>query len=484
MISVALEGVKVMTRSKIVAGLVAGMLSCMTQLACADSASQRAVEAAKKYAGTTLTLHTEAGLQELGFQLYNAKLWEEATGIKLNIVGDPTNEVFAKTVQDFRGPGTYDVLDVAPPYLPDLVGMGAITPLNGLMDKYGYWEDYADIAPAFKGWGEYKGKVYGFPDDGDVFALFYRKDLIDDNPENKSAFKAKYGYDLAPPKTWKEFDDIAEFFTAKYAPQIYGASMPRAKALTLYYWMMMFRNYGGRFFDPATMKCTWNSESGVKSLTDLVAQRRYMPPGADAWGFTEAAASFLRGSSVMQITWPGLGRWAENIGTDIEAMNWVPKSNVAGKVGYAVVGRPELAVGWVLTIAAKSKNQEAAYLFVQWSNSKDVSLGKTSLGYSIRDPFRISHYADPHFRNLWPTAGQYLDALKIGGEKGLQDLTVLQAQRYHDLIDNAVQAAIGGQPPKSALDTACAAADKVTAEIGVDRQRDVYSQFKEGGSPN
>jgi multiple sugar transport system substrate-binding protein len=246
----------------------------------------------------------------------------------------------------------------------------------------------------------------------------------------------------------------------------------------------MFRNYGGRFFDPATMKCTWNSEAGVKSLTDLVAQRRYMPPGADAWGFTEAAASFLRGSSVMQITWPGLGRWAENIGTDIEAMNWVPKSNLAGKVGYAVVGRPELAVGWVLTVAAKGKNQEAAYLFVRWSNSKDVSSGKTSLGYSIRDPFRISHYADAHFRNLWPTAGQYLDALKIGGEKGLQDLTVLQAQRYHDLVDNAVQAAIGGQPPKSALDTACAAADKVTAEIGVDRQRDAYSQFKEGGGPN
>ena len=475
-----------MTRSKVVACLVAAVMSCMAQLAHADSASERAIEAAKKYAGTTLTIHTEAGLQELGFQLYNAKRWEEATGIKLNIVGNPTNEVFAKTVQDFRGPGAYDILDVAPSYLPDLVDIGAIIPLNSLMEKYGYGEDYADIAPAYKGWGEYKGKIYGFPDDGDVFVLLYRKDLIDDSQENKSAFKAKYGYDLAPPKTWKEFDEIAEFFTAKDAPQIFGASMPRAKGLTLYYWMMMFRNYGGRFFDPATMNCTWNSEAGVKSLTDLVAQRRYMPPGADAWGFTEAAASFLRGSVVMQVTWPGAGRWVQNIGTDIEAMNWVPKSAVAGKVGYAVPpgGGPELAVGWVLTVAAKSKNQEAAYLFVQWANSKDVSLGKTSLGYSIRDPFRISHYADPHFRSLWPNAGEYLDALKIGGEKGLQDLTVLQAQRYHDLIDNAIQAAIGGQDPKSALDAACAAADKVTAEIGVDRQRDAYSQFKEAGRAN
>jgi multiple sugar transport system substrate-binding protein len=457
----------------------------MVEPAHADSASERAIAAAKQFAGTTLTIHTEAGLQELGFQLYNAKRWEDATGIKINIVGNPTNEVFAKTVQDFRGPGTYDVLDVAPSYLPDLVEMGALAPLDDWMKKYGYADDYADIAPAYKSWGEYKGKVYGFPDDGDVFIMLYRKDLMEDK-SNADAFKAKYGYDLAPPKTWKEFDEIAEFFTTKYGPNVYGAAMPRAKALTLYYWMGMFRNYGGHFFDKSTMKCTWNSEPGVKSLTDLVAQRRYMPPGADAWGFTEAAAAFLRGSAVMEITWPGAGRWAQNIGTDIDAMNWVPHSDVAGKVGYAVPpgGGPELAVGWILSVAAKSKNQEAAYLFVQWANSKDVSLGKTSLGYSIRDPFRISHYSDPGFRHLWSNAGEYLDALKVGGEKGLQDLTVLQAQRYHDLIDNAIQAAIGGQDPKAALDAACAAADKVTAEIGIDRQREAYSQFKEGGNAN
>jgi len=451
----------------------------LSQMAVAETAGERAIAAAKQYAGTTLTIHTEAGLQALGWQQYNAKLWEELTGIKVDITSAPVNEMFVTTVQDFRGPANKDIIDVMPSYLPDLVEIGAIDPLDDWMEKYGYGEDYADIAPAYKGWGEYKGKVYGFADDGDVHIMLYRKDLIVENGENKIEFKAQYGYELRAPKTWEEWDDVSQFITDKYGPKMYGSAQPRAKGLALYFWQDMFRDYGGRFFDQETMNCTWNSEAGVKSLTAFVNQRRYMPPGVDAWGFTEAAASFMDGSVALHYTWPGVGRWAQNIGTDIEAMNWVPKSKVAGKVGYAVPpgGTPELAVGWIVSVASKGDNKEAAYLFAQWANSKEASLAKTSLGYSIRDPFRVSHYSDPGFRNLWPNAGEYLDALNEGGANGVQDLTVIQAQKYHDLISNAIQASMGGTDPKAALDKACKSADRVTKKIGVDRQRDVYAQF-------
>ena len=460
--------------------LALGLALAVSQSALAEDAADRAVAAAQQYSGTTLSLHTEAGLQALGWELYNAKKWEELTGIKIEITSAPVNEMFVTTVQDFRGPANYDVLDVAPAYLPDLVEMGAIVPVDDWMDQYGYRDEYADIADAYKGWGEYKGNVYGFPDDGDVHIMMYRKDLIEENEENQKEFMEKYGYELGAPTTWEEWDDVAQFITDKYGPDMYGAAQPRAKGLTLYFWMDMFRDYGGRFFDEETMDCTWNSEQGVASLEAFVNQRRYMPPGVDAWGFTEAGASFLAGDVALHYTWPGVGRWVQNIGTDIDAMNWVPRSEVEGMVGYAVPpgGTPELAVGWVISVAAKSDNQEAAYLFAQWSNSMRESLGKTSLGYSIRDPFRVSHYSDEGFRQLWSNAGQYLDALKAGGETGVQDLTVIQAQKYHDLIDNAIQAAIGGESAQDALDTACKAANRVTKQIGVDRQRDVYQQFK------
>ena len=56
------------------------------------------------------------------------------------------------------------------------------------------------------------GDVFGVPMEAFVKVYLYRKDLFDD-PKNKEAFKAKYGYDLAPAKDHKQYRDIAEFFT-------------------------------------------------------------------------------------------------------------------------------------------------------------------------------------------------------------------------------------------------------------------------------
>ena len=94
--------------------LALGLALCVSQGALAEDAADRAVAAAQQYSGTTLSLHTEAGLQALGWELYNAKKWEELTGIKIEITSAPVNEMFVTTVQDFRGPANYDVLDVAP----------------------------------------------------------------------------------------------------------------------------------------------------------------------------------------------------------------------------------------------------------------------------------------------------------------------------------------------------------------------------------
>src|ERR1044072_7659639 len=73
-------------------------------------------------------------------------------------------------------------------------------------------------------------------------------------------------------------------------------------------------------------------------------------------------------------------------------MAWVPKSTIAGKVGYALPpgGHPELAAGFALSVASTSKNKDAAYLFIQWLNSEDISMQRVQLPYALRDPFRDS----------------------------------------------------------------------------------------------
>ena len=45
-------------------------------------------------------------------------------------------------------------------------------------------------------------------------------------------------------------------------------------------------------------------------------------------------------------------------------------------------------------------------------------------------------------------------------------------------MENAIQAAISGVDPKSALDESCEAADRVTKQIGIDKQKDSYAQFR------
>ena len=208
------------------------------------------------------------------------------------------------------------------------------------------------------------GTIYAFPDDGDVFVLYYRTDVLAD-PNLQAAFKSKLGYDLpAPPSTWKEFDEVAAFITETTGGKPYGCTFARDPTIAQYMFQERFRNDGGRFFDANSMKSTINSEIGVTVFEQWLAENKVMPPGAQTWGFTENLSAFLRGDSAMTVSWPSTGRWAAGYGGERHASNQVPKTQVAGKVGYAMPpgGHPELAAGFSLAVSASSQKKDAAYL--------------------------------------------------------------------------------------------------------------------------
>jgi multiple sugar transport system substrate-binding protein len=280
-----------MTLSRIVASLAAAMLVTASAAAPvkAETAAERAVEAAKKYSGSEISVVWEAGLQSLDPLNFSGPRWEKLTGIKIKVIEVPTAEMFTKILQEHRaGTGAYDALNVAPSWMPDLVRAGALEQLDSYVDKYGFRDELQKIAPTYRdNQMKVDGKIYGFPDDGDIFILYYRKDLFED-AKNKEEFKAKYGYDLAPPKTWKEYDEIEKFLTEKYAPKIYGAGQFRQPAYGQLLFQERFRVEGGKFFDPKTMKATVNSDIGVKVFDDMRAENKYMPPGVETWGFVEA----------------------------------------------------------------------------------------------------------------------------------------------------------------------------------------------------
>jgi multiple sugar transport system substrate-binding protein len=113
-------------------------------------------------------------------------------------------------------------------------------------------------------------------------------------------------------------------------------------------------------------------------------------------------------------------------------------------------------------------------LFIQWLNSKEISLERVQLPYALRDPFRDSHFASEEYKSRWPDAPAYLDALQQGAVSGLLDLSLLQTDRYEEALRQGISRLWAGDDPKEILDDVAATWDQTTEKIGVDKQKAVY----------
>lgn len=477
-------------RGRLFALAAAAVLSLSySGLASAQSAAQKAVDAAKKLCnGKTITIVWEAGLQSLDPKNFSGPQWEKLTSCKVSVIEVPTAEMFTKIMQEYRaGTGAYDALNVIPAWMPDLVQAGALEVLDPMVDKYGFRDELKKIAATYRdNQMTVNGKIYGFPDDGDVFLMYYRKDIFGDANLQKE-FKAKMGYDLAPPKTWKQFDEIGAWLTEKLKDKgTYGAAFFREAPYTQYMFQERFRVEGGKFFDD-NMKATVNGPVGVKVLTEMRNENKFMPPGVEKFGFVENLATFLKGESAMTISWPPYGRFAAGYLANEKALDWVPKSQVAGKVGYALPpgGHPQLAAGFALSVASTSKNKELAYLFIQWLNSEETSMQRVQLPYALRDPFRDSHFTSKEYLAKWPDAKDYLAALQAGSKTGLLDLSLIQTDKYEEALRQGITRLWAGEDAKKILDDVAKAWDEATQKIGVDKQKGVYKAWaaKSGAYP-
>ena len=410
----------------------------------------------------------EAGLQSLGPQNFSGPKWEELTGIKVNVIESQVNEMFPKMLQEHRaGTGAYDVLSVVPAWMGDMVRAGAVEPLDEYVDKYGYRDELEDIGDVYRENQMRVGDtIYGFPDDGDVLILYYRKDIFEE-------------MGLSVPTTWDEFYEVSKAITDAKAPEVYGAGFMRVRGLLHYFYQERARNEGCKFFDSESMKATVNGPGCVKALAGMVKDNTTMPPGIEQWGAIESLAAFNAGQIAMTQWWPPVGRWSAGYGTDDIAMQWVPPSVVSGNVGYALPpgGHPQLAAGFSMAVSSDSNNKDAAYLYIQWINSIDISGQRVQLPYTLRDPFRKSHFSSPEYQSLWPDAKEYLDALQAGAVSGLLDLSIINTFAYEDALAIGLQAVMGGADPQSELDGVADAWDELTEKVGVDAQREAYMQW-------
>jgi multiple sugar transport system substrate-binding protein len=293
-----------------------------------------------------------------------------ATNITVNIEMLQPPQVLTKTAVSVTATTTdYDVVGIDEGNVPVFASL--LLPFDQWSKGMVYPKtDPKSITPKMYSIGTWNGVQLGVPINGNLYVWMTRKDLVE-NPAYKAQFKAKYGYELAVPKTFKELLEMGTFFhengiAAGFGPFNGGPAGVLSEAV------FMWESYGTKFIDyvNGTFKVVLDEDKAVEGIEFYKKLMAISPKGAETMAHVERQAAFAadpKGVFSMFI-WPA----------QIAAYEDPAKSMVAGKIAYSAPpagprGQAAVTGAWAISIPKASKNQEAAAEFVYWWSSKAVA---------------------------------------------------------------------------------------------------------------
>lgn len=208
------------------------------------------------------------------------------------------------------------------------------------------------------------GRYYGFPVIGGTQFLLYRKDLFS-NPELAMLYKKNHSISLRPPKTWKEFNSIARFFTREFnpdSPTLYGTAIPNGLNEEL---MLEFEprlwSHGGSFFDRHGHLCM-NSPQNIRAMTSFMESAQYSMPGI--YSSQETFSEFSKGNVAMTLSFT---EYAAQIQNSFH-------SEYLFKSGYSMIpGGTPVNVGWHFGLPNNCGKLLAAARFFYWLHQRHTS---------------------------------------------------------------------------------------------------------------
>jgi ABC-type glycerol-3-phosphate transport system substrate-binding protein len=175
-------------------------------------------DAAAPYRGQTVKTILEALPPTQYLANTIAPMFMEITGIKVITEMGSNEEVYSKEMLEATSrSGTYDFFYDDQDMIGTWNKRQSIANLTELMnnnpdvvDPELDLDDFIDAV--LNMYTDPDGNLWNLPMEQYPKVYLYRSDLFED-PAEKRAFKAKYGYDLKPARTYREYTDIAEFFT-------------------------------------------------------------------------------------------------------------------------------------------------------------------------------------------------------------------------------------------------------------------------------
>lgn len=427
------------------------------------------VEKKYPFSGETITIAAHGEPKSASIYMIEDEIFDKY-GIKVQVVEIAPEAIYEKEMIELTAGGdAYDIVQFNASNIADYAPH--LAPLAPLAEKWGLDFHLDDVLPAFQDiYLSWAGTWYATCSDGDVHMFYYRKDAFD-NPEYKRKFKAKYGYELAPPKDFDQYLDVAEFFTGwdwdNDGEVEYGCA-EYLKRGRMYWWFVdRFIAFGGKNYFDEDMNPLINSRAGIKAVENMIDALPFQPPGALNYSYMEVRTALVKGDIAMCKQWTCNGRAAENPN----------ESKILNKLDYTTCPGPVclLAGGWSMAIPKYAKHQDAAVHFLHYFSDVVTGLPLVVKDTTI-DPYRYSQFeAIDEFRKEYPNwerVDKYLDAIVDAIEKGFPDIIIPGSAEYYDILDYELcQALAGTKSPKEALDDAAATWNEITARLGKETQK-------------
>ncbi len=296
-----------------------------------------------------------------------------------------------------------------------------------------------DFMPAtvlgYAEWPKHTPNYWALPAMADAVGWTYRKDWFE-RPALRAEFKKKYGRELAPPKTWDQLKQIAEFFQRRKidGKTVYGAYIfteRGSEGITMGVTNAMY-DWGFEYDNPKKpyqMEGFVNSPGAVKGLEFYKALYKCCTaPGMTNAYMQEGLDAFKSGQVAMQMNWfaffPGLYKDPNVGGKKIGFF-----TNPGEKQHWTQLG------GQGISVVSYSDHRDDALAYIKWFAQPSVQKKWWKLGgYSAHKAV----VQDPSFPKSAPFAPDFLESMGIvkdfWAEPAYAELLLDMQKRVHDYV--------------------------------------------------
>ncbi|MFV0245073.1 MAG: ABC transporter substrate-binding protein [Qingshengfaniella sp.] len=376
--------------------------------------------------------------------------FEAATGITVEFekvgYGDMHDKLVAQMV---GGEPHYNLLSVDFLWAGEFPAAGWLEDLGPFVAQSGY--DLAPFMPSMLDLlGRTEDKLPLLPMYNYSMALIYRTDLLQD-PDLTATFHKTTGKALAAPTTLADYVETAIFM--KRQAGINGAAMQGQRGDPN---AMEFSNYlfaaGGQYLDAAG-KVVLNSEAGIRALTaytDMITQAAQT--GALSATLDDTLRLMCAGEAFSMVTfW-----WMLPHLDDPETC-----PGVAGKLAMSVMpgGHGESGGwGWGIPEHVTQAEKEAAWTFIRWVQSEDISVRRALEGHA---PVRVDAFRNDRVLARYPFYEMAADIVATSKSFPI----FLYSPHYEDVLGTQISlAASGDTPVAEALEAAAAGLEDLLAQ--------------------